>query len=461
MPDITLEALAKRQKETADLVEQAVDKLGKTASKQEVLDLIKERKKGDDELLTKVRADITELNNGFTETRQTVNQLNSRIRDLKSRSAGDLFAGGRYNGLFSSPHEAKAFALIVMASVLAGRPEHKSRFDKIRKSLESLDIEPYWLDADGRKAMTGGDAQAGGSLVTTEQIPSIMMLIELYGKYRKWALNLPMGAGRTLWPKTSGLMTMTCPGEGAAGTQATPTIPLIGLTPKTLVGLTAYSLELEEDSLVALGEFLGGLFARSCAYYEDLCGFLGDGTSTYLGFRGITGALLAVSSTIANIKSLVVGAGNAYSELTLANFVSVAGILPEFADDGDARWFVHRYFFFTVMVSLALAANVGTANEILTGAATKQRTYLSYPVEFAQVMPRVAANSQICALLANLRQGAILGTRGGIQVSQSEHVYFAEGLIGVRVGDRIDINAHGVGDTTSAGPVCGLITAAS
>jgi HK97 family phage major capsid protein len=112
------------------------------------------------------------------------------------------------------------------------------------------------------------------------------------------------------------------------------------------------------------------------------------------------------------------------------------------------------------MVKLALASGVA-AQEVLLGAAVRQKTFFGYPVKFSQVMPNAEANSQICALLANLRQGAYLGTRGGIEIAQSSERYFDQGLIAVLCRDRVAINVHGVGDTTNAGPICGLITAAS
>jgi len=456
------EQIEKRLKETADLVENAIDDLRKNlATKQEVIDLINERTGEDSEIIKNSRADIDRLNSGIGEVKAEIDRLNSQLRNLNRQrlSSGPQSAKG-YRGYFSSPQEAKAFALLVMAATMGDHSRFKSRVEQINKSIEDMGIEPYWVDGNGRKTMVGS-GQAAGALVTVEQIPSILMLLETYGKYRANAQNVPMGAGQTTQPKIDGLLTGYVPGEGGTITQTEPEIPVVTLTPRTINFLTAYSMELEEDALVALGEMLAGLFARSMAYYEDLIGFLGDGTSTYFGMTGIAGALLAVDATIGNIKSLVVGAGNAYSELTLANFESVAGTLPEFADDGDAKWYVHRYFFYTVMVSLALAAGSGTATEILTGKATRQRTYLGYPVEFAQVMPKAEANSQICALLANLRQGAMLGTRGGIEFAQSSERYFEKGVIAVRGRDRIAINAHGVGDTSKAGPICGLITAAS
>jgi HK97 family phage major capsid protein len=272
---------------------------------------------------------------------------------------------------------------------------------------------------------------------------------------------MPMGAGSTIQPKIDGLLTVYVPGEGGTITAADPSIASISLVPKALTALTGYSMELDEDSAIPLAEMLGDLFARSFAYYEDLCGFLGDGTATYFGFRGITGALRAVDATIANIKSLVVGSGNAYSELVLTDFEGVVGSLPDFADNGEAAWYAHRYFYWTIMVKLALAAGGVTATEIITSASSRQKSYLGYPVKFTQVMPRAEANSQICAVFGNLRQGCQLGTRGGIEFAQSSDRYFDQGLIAVRGRDRVAINAHGVGDTSKAGPICGLITAAS
>jgi len=460
---LTNEQIEERLKKTADLIEKAVgDMKNGLATKAEVLDLINERTGVDNEIIKKSTADIDKLNTGVGEVKSEIDKLNKDLRDLNRRklSQPPYSAVSGYRGYFSSPLEAKAFALLIMAASMGGHSRFKDRVEQLNKDLEGLGIDPYLVDGSGHKTMVGS-GQVTGSLVTVEQIPSIIMLLETYGKYRANALVMPMGAGQTTQPKVDGLLTGYVPGEGGTITETEPTIPVVTLTPRTLNFLTGYSMELEDDSLVALGEMLAGLFARSMAYYEDLIGFLGDGTSTYFGMTGITGALRAVDATIANIKSLAVGSGDTYAELALVDFEKVAGILPEFADDGDAKWYVHRYFFFTIMVSLALAAGSGTATEILTGQAVKQRTYLGYPVEFTQVMPKATGVSQICALLANLRQGAMLGTRGGIEFAQSSERYFEKGIIAVRGRDRFAVNAHGVGGTTNAGPICGLITAAT
>jgi len=218
------------------------------------------------------------------------------------------------------------------------------------------------------------------------------------------------------------------------------------------------SSELEEDSLIAIGEILGLSMARSLAKKEDAIGFVGDGTSTYFGMTGIVGALLGVDETIGNIQGLKVGSGNAYAELALADFEGVVSILPSDADD-NARWFMNKKFYYSVVYPLARAAGVANIFEILSD--RKARYLYGYEVEFVAAMPYVEANSQICAILGDLQLGAFLSERRQLEIARSDQVHFVNDQIGYRGIERIDINAFGVGDTSEAGPIVGLITAAT
>jgi len=198
--------------------------------------------------------------------------------------------------------------------------------------------------------------------------------------------------------------------------------------------------------------------ARSVARTEDLIGFLGDGSDTYFHMTGIVGALRAVDDTIGNIKGLKVATGNAYSEITLGDFRGVVAILPDEADDG-AKWYMNKKFYYNVVYPLAEAAGVANIFEILSD--RKGRFLLGHPVEFVSAMPSVEANSHICAILGDLQVGAVLGERKQLVIDQSRDVKFTKDQIAIRGKERIDINAYGVGDTTEAGPIVGLITAAA
>ncbi|HAL45690.1 MAG: hypothetical protein A2Y12_06135 [Planctomycetes bacterium GWF2_42_9] len=448
-------------KDTIAAIEKGLEDLKKgTATKTEVIQLIDEKTKADRDALTAAQSDLKIVRSEADELKAQAKEFSSKLQALKANNYAALKgANGSYKGIFGSPQEAKAFGLMCMAGATACANGIKDKHDAVIKSLSDMGISPKWLDPSGNKTMTTTAQSGGSALVTTEMVPSIIRMFEQYGIFEADALTVPMSAGSTVQPKTDTLLDLQCPGEGKVTTAADIASKLITHTPKTITALTAYSIELDEDSAIALGELMAFIFARSFAYGLDKIAFLGDGTSTYFGFKGIIGSLLAVDATIGNIKSLVVGSGNAYSELVIGDFEKCIGTLPDYADDGFAKWYMHRYYYYTVFVKLALATTGTTASEVILGAGNREKTALGYPVRFTQVMPKAEANDQICALLANLKIGAQLGTRGVMEIQQSEHAFFTMRLIGLLAARRLSINIHGVGNTADAGPIVGLITA--
>ena len=76
-------------------------------------------------------------------------------------------------------------------------------------------------------------------------------------------------------------------------------------------------------------------------------------------------------------------------------------------------------------------------------------------------MPVTSAVNQIAALLGNFRLGTAMGDRRALTLALSTEYKFAEDQLAIRGTDRFDINVHDVGNTTTAGPIVGLITASS
>lgn len=454
--ELTPEQIAEQ---TCKQIEKAVEDVKKNlASRAEVVQLIDEKVAADKPAMEAAQKKLEEAQSRIDETAATVKDLQAQIRRRTLEVGGE--SNLTYRGIYSSRQEARAVGLAILACGLHPfRSEQKARYDTILKAFEDCGFEMPWIDDSGRKAATT-TGQTTGSVLVGDSTPGILMLMDRYGRARANAQRVPLAAVATPTPKITDLLTVYVQGEGAAPSLSDLIAGMITLTPKTMTVLAAYSIELDEDAAVGLAELYGDLIARSLAYYEDLCAFLGDGTSTYFGYKGIMGALRAVDATIGNIKSLTVASGNAYSEIVLGDFQKVAGNLPEYADSEEAKWYCHKYFYWTVMLKLALAQS-DLAAEILNQVGKRSRIYLGYPVEYVQVMPKAEANSQICALLANLRMGLQFGTRGGIEIAQSDQRYFDQGLIAIRGRSRVAINAHGVGDTAAPGPICGLITAAA
>jgi HK97 family phage major capsid protein len=315
------------------------------------------------------------------------------------------------------------------------------------------------------KAQSEGVNTAGGYLVPPEFSNEIIDLRESYGLFRRFAKIVPMMSDqKTIMRRRSGL-TVYNPGEGVAITDSQKGWDAITLAAKKFAVLAIYSSELDEDAMINIGDDLAGEAAYAFALKEDQCGFNGDGTSTYFGITGIRDKIINLSATRADIAGLVVGSGNLYSELVLADFNKVVGRLPEYAETPRAGWYNSKIFWAEVQQKLALAAGGVTAAEIVGGA--RRPTFLGYPVNVTQVMPKTEANDQVCSLLGDLYLGVSFGDRRQITTAYSSDYKFAEDQLAIRVTQRIDINVHDVGnaDATAAnreaGPIVGLLTAAS
>jgi len=306
------------------------------------------------------------------------------------------------------------------------------------------------------KAMSETVNTAGGFLVPHQFANDIIDLREEYGVLRRLIKVRPMvNDTLSINRRTSGL-TVYYPSEGGAITASDKAWDQVTLTAKKYATIALWSSELNEDAMISMGDDLAQEIAYAFALAEDTNGFNGDGSSTYCRTVGLRQRLLDVWTTIGG-AGLVVGAGNAYSELTLRNFHSVIAALPLYARP-RAKWLCSATFHDTVMQPLQTAAGGNDAANIAAGGTPR---FLGYPVELSQVMPTTEANSQIPVTLGDYMMAGSLGDRRQMTLKYSDEYKYAEDQLAVRGTQRIDINWHDVGSGTTAGPVVGLITASS
>ena len=329
---------------------------------------------------------------------------------------------------------------------------------------------PYaakWCQEHGIKTMLEGFNDSGGALVPDEFENTLIDLREMFGIFRQYADVRTMASDTKIVPRRTGGLTAFAVGEGAAITTSDAAWDNVQLVARKWAVLSKLSSELNEDAVIDLGNTLAGEIAYAFSEKEDQCGFNGDATSTFHGIVGVREKIKALSVTIANIAGLVVGTAPAasYGSLPLANHQDVVARLPQYADTPNARWFVHRGYFFGVMEKLALAAGGVPAAEVRAG--NNVRRFLGYEVVFSQVMPNVPATNQVVALFGDLAKAALFGDRRMTQIALSEHSDFANDLIAIRGTERMDVNVHDVGNASATatlrvpGPIVGLITAAT
>jgi HK97 family phage major capsid protein len=307
----------------------------------------------------------------------------------------------------------------------------------------------------------GTNAQ-GGYLVFPEVDRDIIDLVEVYGKFRANARISPMTSETKERPRREGGLTGYYVGEGAAGTESTGSWGLVKLIAKTLMVLTRISNNLNDDAIIDTADHVAREAARAIAEKEDDSGFNGTGTSTYGGIVGVNQRLIDVNG-VDDGGGLVLGAGNLLSEITLANFNDVVGILPEYAEL-FAKWYCSKWVY-GHMQKLEAAAGGNTITDLVNGSPVKR--FLGYQVEVCQKMPTSNANSQVLALFGDLELAADFGDRKALAMAISDSAsvggesVFERNQMALRITERHDINVHDVGTATVAGPVAGLISAAS
>src|SRR6185369_4215587 len=318
------------------------------------------------------------------------------------------------------------------------------------------------------RAMGEGVNESGGFLVPEEFGNDLIDLREIYGVLRRNAKIVPMASDSRSDPRRTGGLTAYFAGEGDAMTASDKAWDRVNLAAEKLYCFARYSNEINEDAIINMGDDLAGEIAYAFANKEDGCGFIGDGTDTYGGMQGIMTKIKGLSGTIANIAGLTVATGTGYAtsygSIVLTDFEAVVGNLPVYADTPRTKWYCHKTFYWNVMVKLALASGGVTGSEV-EGARTKR--FLGYDVEFVQVLPKTSAVSQVCAVLGDLTLGVSFGSRRDTTIAISEHSRFANDQLEIRGTERFDINVHDVGNASAtaglrvAGPIVGLITAAS
>lgn len=374
--------------------------------------------------------------------RFTIGNMAAKAYDRKAKS-------GRGSTAFASAEEAEMFGSLLTVALM---PEKASK--RMKEVAEFA-----------RKANIGTTNTSGGFAVPDVFIPSLIELKELRGAARQVLSVLPAARDRVEMPRRTGGVTVYWPGEGGNITESNPSGNNVGVTANKMTAITRVSNELLNDSAIAFGDWVAREIAYGFADKEDQAVFNGDGTSTYGGHVGFCPAIKALSGTIANIAGLVVGSGNAYSELALIDFEAVIGRAPAYVTNG--YWVMHKRFYYEVCARLSLAAGGVTSTEIQGGIRTPM--FLGAPVVFAQVMPSVEANSQVCALYGDFNQAAkAIEVAGGMQIAtDTGGDNFTADVTAFRGVNRFGVTVHDVGNASATaasripGPVVGLITAAS
>ena len=308
-----------------------------------------------------------------------------------------------------------------------------------------------WCTDNGivtKAANMEGNNSAGGFLVPEEFENSIITLREQFGVIRNHARVVPMSSDIKRMPRRASNLTASFVGEASTASQTNGTFDQINLVAKKSMVLTKFSSELSEDAVVNFADDLAGEMAYSQSKLEDRCAFIGDSTSE---FGGITGLANAVGSA-----GVSTATSTAFTAITLAQIQAAFALLPQYADNANAKIFCHKAVWNSVFLRLAYVSGGNNAVDLLTGSG--QLSFAGYPVVLSQAMNSTTGNGAVVCHFGDASQGIYFGDRRTTSVDFSNAALnsFESDMLCYRSTTRWDLVCANVGDATNAGSIVTL-----
>jgi HK97 family phage major capsid protein len=272
----------------------------------------------------------------------------------------------------------------------------------------------------------------------------VVELVSAYGAARKWGTVFPLGAGVVKLPQLGTDTAFGLISASASVTAKSPTIVFVTFTPEKYGGLVTLPSEIDEDSVVAMGQFLARYCARQMAKAEDTLFWIGNG-STHGDPEGLT------VSTITNSKVVQQASTKTkYSDATLANLRAIRAVVDA-PVLGMAAYYLHPTF----EQHLAGLNTAGDKPYIANG--INGASLDGFPIRWVDVMPAYSTGANASKVFALFGDPSYqyLGVRKGLEIATSREAGFATDEILVRALARFTIGLM------ATGAVSGLETAAS
>jgi len=274
--------------------------------------------------------------------------------------------------------------------------------------------------------------------LTTTEIPlptsfsgELRELVADFGVLRGQMFPYPLTGGTSRPPRFGTRPAFASIAMSGAFTEKKPTFEFASLESHKIGGYVLMPRELEEQSVVNMGQFLARYGAVEFARAEDTWGFLADGTATYESVSGVC----KVAETGSKIVTL--GATKTSpSDATLQNFRALRRLVNSTARKAGKYYLNHTWE--TRLREFNTEADPFIFMYRPDGSATLDGHEIVW-VEVLQEYTEAAAAATYFAVFGDL-QWWWFGERGSPRVDQSEHVAFLNDQLAVRFMEEIDFD---------------------
>ncbi len=386
----------------------------------------------------------------FIEDGKSLNEFNTAILESMDNTARDV------------PNERKPAGEIIIprrrGRMKAFPNTRDGEKDAYRSGMWALatifkdeDAMRWCKDYDVR-VMTGTTSTTA-NVVPDELILPIIDLREEYGLARRLCHVHPMSSDTATVPRRKSGVTAYFVGRDEDTTESDAAFEDVNLVARELSALTRVSKSYVADSAINLGDHIAAEMGYAFVIKEDDAWINGDGTSTYGGIYGIRAKIVDGTHTEGAFDAT--SGTDTFAEIDAGDLLQVSGGLPDYPGINPV-WLASKKANAWVFGALKAAAGGNT------GADLSQRVPPSWdgdPIEISQSMPKVATalNNVAMLIYGDFNMGCTFGDRAGFEVDVLVERYAEKRQIGIIATERMDINVHGLGDTSNAGPIVALI----
>lgn len=276
----------------------------------------------------------------------------------------------------------------------------------------------------------------------------IRELVSEFGVVRRLMAPYPIGMGTARPARMGARPAFGSIAMSALIAEKSPTLSFASLESHKLGGIVRLPREIDEQSIVGMGQFLARYGAVEFARAEDTWGFLADGSNTYESVKGVV--QIAKDSNCA----LVLGAGKTKpSDATLNDFRALRALVNKAALNGRLA----AYFLDSTWETRLPAFRTQTEPNVYLRLPDGSAILDGYPIVWTDTMTPYGTEAAADQPLAVF--GALsfwwMGEHGHPRIDPSEHVWFANDQLAVRFIEEIDF------DYAAKDAMVALLTAAA
>ena len=404
-----------------------------------------------DTQLTEMYASLTEIRGGYAQVKDlpaTIKTLEAENTRL-SQQLGDVRLyltrttppTQRPRGQVTDDCARYIAATFIQHCAKSGKLEALSEVTSERDAL--LKATGDTLGITTRTALTTGDIP-----LPIQFGSQIRELISDFGVVRRKMSPYPIGRGIAKPARMGVRPAFSSIVMSAAFPEKSPTITLASLESHKVGGLVKLPREIDEQGIVAMGQFLARYGALEFARLEDQWAFLADGSGNFEGVKGI----VTIAGENSRTLSLVAGKTKP-SDATLDDFRALRRMVNKAALNGRISAYYLDTTWETRLSAFKTQAEPNVYQRLPDGTAILD----GYPIIWTDVLQAYDTAPQAGQPIAVF--GALdfwwFGEHGSPRLDTSEHVFFQNDQLAVRFIEEIDFD-YCASDATSA-----LITAAS